>query len=223
MKFTLRRLTERFIITSDEEIKEGDLSIMTNDFNDAYLVDIIKYLKQNKEFEVRLKKSPFNLNTCKEDKLKKVIAQQDQIDFSALSEEEQKEIGWVDIDFIVKDICGYDKNIPLPKNDNEVNIALDCLKRFQKSQELLSDRKFTLKDMKKAYIQGMENQTISMQGETYSLDFETLIQSLSNSSWKVELEMETVIADYEPAGCDFPDYIEIPKFTNGKVKILKIL
>jgi hypothetical protein len=66
---------------------------------------------------------------------RKVIAQQDQIDFSALTEEEQKEIGWFDVESILDeeyhnvDLCYLDFKIYEQGYRNA----------FQKAQELLYD------------------------------------------------------------------------------------
>ena len=70
MKTTLHKLPSGFIITSDEQIKEGDY---------MFFDGIILKLEKNESPKNRLK----------------VIAQQDQIDFSSLLEEEQKKIGLI--------------------------------------------------------------------------------------------------------------------------------
>jgi hypothetical protein len=144
-----------------------------------------------------------------------VIAQQHQIDFSALSEEEQKKIGWFDVESLANQQFDLDtKKIPVPTSlwyDSQDAQYHSFIKGFKKAQELLSDRRFTLEDMHKAYDAGMV-----FIGEDKGSPIE-FYQSLSQpKSWSVELEM---INDYEEPEGDFVK----PKLTDGKVKILKIL
>jgi len=59
-------------------------------------------------------------------------------------------------------------------------------KGFQKAQELLSDRMFTLEDMKTAFQEGM----LLPSGELSNWEnhFKERFQSLQNKSWIIELE-----------------------------------
>jgi hypothetical protein len=71
IKYALHKLKEGFIITSDEEISLNDSILNTK----TLLIEVWRH--------PHITTTPY---------FKKVIAQQDQIDFSALSEGEQKEI-----------------------------------------------------------------------------------------------------------------------------------
>jgi hypothetical protein len=78
-KYTLHKLNDGFIITSDEEIKEGD------EFLDKNIIFTCRNIFENGiEDDEGLLHKVFN---CK-----KIIAKQPQIDFSSISEEKQKEI-----------------------------------------------------------------------------------------------------------------------------------
>jgi len=215
MNYTLHKLETGFIVVSDEKIKVGDTCI-----SDKNIIDIGKIHNQWTMFKPSTQEHLNILKSCK-----KVIAQEPNIIFSDLKEEEQRRIGWFDVDFIVKDVCGYDKNVPLPENDNEVNTALDCLKRFQKAQELLSDKRFTLEDLRKAFNAGDDYRYYENGGfrsiPSDVLDEDGYIQSLSQpKSWPVKLEME----DYDFKVKDARNYLPMkPKLTDGKVRILKVL
>jgi hypothetical protein len=160
---TLHKLKEGFVVTSDEEIKKGDIVVYKTG-------EIIKY--------------DVKLNT---DNLLKVIAQQDQIDFSHLPEEEQKKIGWFD----VEESWEQDTKTTSFGETNKVDHFKNYKKGFQKAQELLSDRMFTLNDMRKAFLEGNKYPQESEQLPNFYLGnyFNKFIQSLSQpKSWKIEGE-----------------------------------
>jgi hypothetical protein len=172
--FELHKLSEGYIVTSDEQIKEGDsfyrntgvISVMNKELSRYY--ESIKDLSAHNEY--------------------KLIAQQDQIDFSALSEEEQKEIGWFDVEKYIDNLF---------KDEFEIaqeampaiwyDIKLKAIQTFQKAQELLSDRRFTLDEVRQSFWKCCE-----IRGLGYSVTMGDLEVELSKSlsQWKVELEME---------------------------------
>jgi GTPase Era involved in 16S rRNA processing len=120
MELTLHKLTEGFFICSDEQIKENDKFIIECTIGTNFFT----ILTANKIDAKNTIKDHF-----------KLIAQQDQIDFSALSEEEQ--------------------------------------------QEIFSDRKFTLEDMRKCFFNGGY-----MKDEN---EWNHYIQSISQpKSWKID-------------------------------------
>ena len=96
MEYTLHKLPEGFIITNDEEIKENDLCVSFVNGTNAVLciADGMNRINNSYRFQGLLFK---------------VIAQQDQIIFSDLKEDEQKEIGWfewkveLEMDFVHTD------------------------------------------------------------------------------------------------------------------------
>jgi hypothetical protein len=123
---------------------------------------------------------------------RKVIAQQDQIDFSFLSEEEQKRIGWFDVEELAKSANGY---LPYARDTKGISFDEGYKEGFQKAQELLSDRRFTLEDILDAWELGAKEGLPLTRKKK-----KELIQSLSKQSWNVEIE-----------------------FIGNKVKILKLL
>jgi hypothetical protein len=192
--FELHKLPEGFIVTSDEKTLSQN--------GDKYL----GHPEYNKVFTWNMK----GIHEGKSVWINKVIAQQDQIDFSGLSEEKQKKIGWFDVEKLAE----------LETITNEFNSEKSFITGFQKAQELLSDRVFTLEDMKKAFNAG-DNYRYYENGGFRSipsdvLDEEQFIESLSQKSWKVELEME-----FCPQALPKARYT--PKLTNGKIKIIKLL
>jgi hypothetical protein len=195
--YTLHKLPEGFIITSDEEIKDYD-----------NVLDNVK--------RIWIKMEPCFVKVAKENhygKSFKIIAQQDQIEFSSLKEEEQKEIGWYDIEKIcVKDLEGLYGTIPDIGHIDETYVS-GFKTGFFVAQELLFDRRFTLEDMNQSVFIGARNSTTP---EKAARELNNYIQSLSKQSWKVELEMEFI-----PQALPQDRYK--PTLTDGKVKILKLL
>jgi hypothetical protein len=193
--FELHKTSEGFIITSDEEIKDRDFTLSPTD---------------NTVFQMHKVFVSVDIGNYK-----KVIAQQDQIDFSALKEEEQKEIGWFDVASFasVAVIC----NGGLITTENEQEVAFSYYYQgFQKAQELLSDRRFTLEGVQLAFAKGAEYTT---KPYPQNVQFENEYkQSLSQKSWKVEVEMELNLNGRN--GLERASFI--PKLTNGKIKILKL-
>jgi len=202
--YTLRKLPEGFILTSDEDIQIGDLYYLP---------------RTNSIYEC--KEDPTELNLEKDFGIGKVIAQQHQIDFYALSEEEQKEIGWFDVKKLAND--AYNDSLSTMA-ESVVGVSA-YIKGFQKAQELLSDRRFSLEDIKKAFQAGDNfgrEDYIGNSREYYNED--EYIQSLSQpKSWKVELEMEDGGGYRQDSmnGCWISKWQ--PKLTNGKIKITKLL
>jgi hypothetical protein len=190
--FELHKLKEEFIITSHEDIQEDDF-VFANDTNVIFRCNNHEANSAIPQFK--------NL-------YEKLTAQQDQIDFSGLLEKEQKEIGWFDVEKLAKEM--------LP-DDSDWQRRFDLIKGFQKAQELLSDRRFTEDNLVDAITMAQEY----TQGHGHVYNSSEIIQSLSQKSWKVELEMEEYIE--EETGSEFKWMNKRPKLTNGKIKILKLL
>jgi hypothetical protein len=198
--FELHKLPEGFIVTSDEDIKEDDKILY---------------------------KGLFRIGNAGEDGIDKnhfakVIAQQDQIDFSALKEEEQKEIG-IYYEPVVEAInrawsylnaLGYFTD---PTNEGRVveNLLIQARVR---SQELLSDRRFTLEDVQiaitQAFLSGMERIEEITDVQNH------IIQSLSQKSWKVEIEHTCNGIRKEGESCTLNNKCTYPNC--GKIKILNL-
>lgn len=188
---TLHKLPESFIVTSDKKIKVGDL----------YIVNLQHIT------------GPYDGHFTLGIDCKKVIAQQDQIDFSALTEEEQKEIGWFDW------ISNWEIINNRLQNVGGVN-PYAYQKGFQKAQELLSDRRFTLEEVGELFQQVVR---IIPEQELRKWTKESFVKHLAapqNRSWTIEVETEEYVQ--EETGTELKWVGRRPKFTNGKIKILKI-
>jgi hypothetical protein len=159
--YTLHKLPEGFIVTSDEQAKEGELGYIP--FEDGDIKTVGKYFA---------------------DDWKKVIAQQHQIDFSALSEEEQKEIGWFDVEKLADNKYPLHNILHLQLN---TAIKTGYQEGFQKAQELLSDRRFTLDNMELLAAELIGRYRL---GEINDVDdVKKIIESHSQpKSWSVEGE-----------------------------------
>jgi hypothetical protein len=199
-EYILHKLPEGFIITSDEEIKKGD-----------NVIDNVGRIWINMEdcFIKAVKESRYG-------KSYKIIAQQDQIDFSNLTEEEQEEIGWFDVEKLDEN---HGKIFSL-EGGHRNYAAQGYLQGFKKSQELLSDKQFTLDDMENAFYNGW-----NYRGEGY--DFpkakKEYLQYLSLSqpkSWKIEIEHTCNGIRKEGESCTLNNKCTYPNC--GKIKILKL-
>jgi hypothetical protein len=228
--YRLYKLKGGFVVVSDEEIIIGDkrLDFYSNGLpaNIREVTDIIKVDGHNDKI---IDYGPYNLRSS----VVKVIAQQDQITFSEdIPEDKLKEIGWFDVEKYwledTKTISFGETN----KNDHFNNYQ----KGFQKAQEL-TDRMFTLEDIKQLMAwsalmaEGKRSSGLSITNITEELEnkFKFLSQP---KSWEVELEMEqtqSVISGGlrpldEIGGKGLTRHVTLqPKFTNGKVKIIKLL
>ena len=190
MTYTLHKLSQGlFIVTSDEQTKEGDIF--------KHPVNILE--RASRDLDGR--------------GLLKAIAQEPNIIFSALKEEEQKEIGWFDVEKLAKESIG-NKYF----QDEILDAIADYKKGFQKAQELLSDRRFSLDEVRQSFWKCFENRGLGYSVTMGDLEVE-LSKSLSQKSWKVELEMELNLNGKN--GLDRALFI--PKLTaKKKIKILKL-
>jgi hypothetical protein len=204
---TLHKLPEGFIVTSDEGSKKGELTIFPSTENGR----IVKLNTPKTAESDYAANGIYNL---------KVIAQQDQIDFSALSKEDEKRIGYFDIEKFI------DK-IDTPENLDQFSYGEGIEIGFLKAQELLSDRRFTLEDMRKAIAESWNSCEDNEDDETFTQVFNRIIQFLSQpKSWEIEVEMEyqDMMGMWvsKPTILEHLDRPSRPKFTNEKIKILKI-
>jgi len=229
--YILHKLPEGFIVTSDEISHKGDIVINNLD---NLIGEATRELNQGE---------------IKDKEYSKVIAQQDQIIFN-ISEEEQKKIGWFDFlkmgrDYSNKKWENYcDRENPTPEQQEQdlfrkilgiEGSTYDWCRGFQKAQELLSDKVFTLNEVKGLLFQ--VGNAMRYKGVNYASyynyknvkeEVDKVLQSLAQNLWQVELEMEWVIEGDEEhdEGGTLPGIIESyqqPKLTNGKVTITKIL
>lgn len=164
---TLYKLKEGFIVTSAGEILGGNIVLVNDkDHNNSLRI--------------------FTTVFCGDKKgCKKVIAQQDQIYFSDSPEDQQKNIGWFD----VEESWEQDTKTTSFGETNKVEHFKNYKKGFQKAQELLSDRMFTLEDVVKI-VHMWDNYINVHEEDKGSINvIKKFIQSLSQpKSWDIEGE-----------------------------------
>jgi hypothetical protein len=223
--YTLHKIPEGFLVTSNEGLKIGDTC--TSDKN---IIDAGYIHSEWTIFKISTQKHLDILKSCL-----KVIAEQDQIDFSSLSGEEQKEIGYFDVEKLAEEEVENHNNIFFDSKYNMENYGIDKFTTgFQKAVELLSDKRFTLGDMYDLldYIVRNPETKGKFKGDIIN-DF-ILSQP---KSWSVELEMEPVKMICEEVNCVIPCACYHqgkptlclggstqwePKLINDKIKITKI-
>jgi hypothetical protein len=186
--YTLHKLQQGYVLTSDEEIKERF---------EGYLLDDEGFIRHGMS-DI---KALLSFNG------KKVIAQD--FDFSSLSPEDQKEIGWFDVEKISYDWL-YDNEENMPKGYPLKPMEYGFQQGFQKAQELLVG--FTLDDIRNAL-----SESFKASQEGYNITSDEIIKSLLQKSWEVEVEMDCTLV-----GLDLADDCK-PKLTNGKIKILRLI
>jgi hypothetical protein len=228
--YTLHKLPQGFIATSDEDIRKEDRVLLKDK-----ILDVLSF--NEGVLEEHLNKYGNSLSTCYNVKVghficfpeslkgKKIIAQQDQIDFSALTEEEQKEIGWYDMDNIIVPLS---KEIVMDRNGNPDKTLVSFGREiFQKAQELLSDRDVShnilnhLCDKMDSISQEQIDKDSFQLGRyrTFKYVFD-YIQSLSQKSWKIEIEHTCNGIRKEGESCTLNNKCTYPNC--GKIKILKL-
>jgi hypothetical protein len=160
--YTLHKLAEEFIIASNEEINDNDKFLSFLEDEDGkkiynvysqlkkhtnYLLDKPWYThivsKETGRDEDKTKHFIFMTDTCK-----KVIVEQNQIDFSNLSDDECKEIGRFDVEKLAKN---GDSKLLEGEAKKQYYYEKGFIEGFQKSLELLSDI-FTLDDISKIFV-----------------------------------------------------------------------
>jgi hypothetical protein len=202
--FELHKMPEGFIVTSNQKDTVGYLPIVLTKFNELEQTadgdDVYHHIKNGSKI---------------------IIAQQDQIDFSALTEEQQKEIGWFDVEKYIDNLF---------KDEFEIaqeampaiwyDIKLKAIQTFQKAQELLSDRRFSLEDMFKVLDLMKHIAKTSSNLAVMEVEGRRLIESLSQKSWKVEIQHVCEGVKKEGESCTLNNKCTYPNC--GKIKILKL-
>jgi hypothetical protein len=203
--YTLHKIPEGFIITSnkpeeginpeanyfDDKVDKNGLVTLPEIFTEKLNTYLVKGIKENKRY------------------VYKVIAQQDQIDFSSLSEDEQKKIGWFNVEKIAKLI--FPRQVENIQGSNEYGF----IRGFQHAQQLLSDRRFTLEDVHRFLDLHTDSATIEY------LKKESLKFLSQPKSWNVEIQHVCDGIKIEGASCSKNNNCTYPNC--GKIKITKIL
>lgn len=191
-QYTLHKISEGFIITSNEKPKDGELVLPDSKIITPYR----EMYKGDEPLKCWLK----------------VIAQQEQIDFSALSEEDCKKIGYFH----------YFKIISENKHLEKLGWEKGFYDGVQEARQFLADRMFKQNDLIFMYNQGVSATRQSVDSYDNCLSH---IQSLSQKSWSIEIEMEqeNLGSVFNGIGSNIMWGEVKPKLTNNKIKILKLL
>jgi hypothetical protein len=213
IKYQLHKIPEGFIITvSDNYVEDNQLRY------NPYTKDLFLYEKDKVKQGIMF---PLlgSLN---------VIAQEHQIDFSVLSYEEQKRIGWYTQ--IIRN-SAFEHANKYGKENCGHKLIMAYIDGFQKAQDLLSDKQFTLEDIRLAFNNGYS------QFNVRNMDCEDYIESLSETSWEVEVEMEEKsnediqkelgifghdegLSEREYTEYSKNNFILKPEFTNSNMKVV---
>lgn len=214
MKTQLIKLQDKFILVSDEEAKYPDYV-----WNGEHILGIAKVFTPNGKKIIagipEIGKSIYNREAHEiEEGLNKLLPT---VDFSLLSEEDCKKIGFVEVEKLAISIV--DRNTATQNQSTFDRYKFFVKEGFKKAQSI-NDNIFSLEDMKTAYDSGMSN--IDSDGcaiGNCNEDFNDIIQSLQKTEWEVEVEMISDIPSMEVMG----EFESRPKITNNSIKVLRIL
>jgi hypothetical protein len=212
--YTLIMLPEPIII-SDEEIKQGDW-YYTKPFTNLSIRQCID--------------NSYSFEHCK--KIIAGIPELPQIDFSSLSEEKCKEIGYVNVVKMVKELYPFD-SVGFPTTSLSERIAF---KRGFKACQSLNEKRYSEEDMRKAFnANELRKEESYNGGEDYEDvpmydSFEEFIKSLQPKSFQVEIDEEECVETsrgilVNPQSVIGAPYdFKRPKLTKeGKIKVIKVL
>lgn len=225
IKIKLIKLTDKFILVSDDYAKFGDYIHYNGEIEKVIYTDFITQMYSIYPGN----RTPMcqHRDTTLWDKVIAGISELPQIDFSLLSEEDCKTIGWGDVEKLANNtIESYygDKTAEIgsmARSYWETQI-IGFIEGFKAAQSL--NKEFSLEDMRKAILFGV-NITVPISEFTNS-EFnlvEKFIQSLQQTIWDVEIEVECG----EARQCECIGNINClkpqSKITNNSIKITKIL
>lgn len=161
------------------------------------------------------------------------IPQLPSIDFSVLSDDECKRIGWVDVEKLAEKII-QDEKVAHELKHFSKRLIVSVFKAAQS----LSDKKYSLQDMIDwlHYYQRTAELGFYSTAENHGKPHDKVLRKFIDEElnkpkvFNVEVEMEDAVnMDYKPSfgnGSDStynPMYIKVPKVTNNSIKILKLL
>lgn len=221
----LIKLQYKFILVNDEEIKSKSYEwVFHRDSNSIFRYDLDEIA--NNTYQKIISENP---------------------DFSLLSEEDCKTIGFSNFDAytFIKDEFGFtdellqnwEKSLSSNKLADFGNI-LNLVENSFKTAQSLNDKMFSLDDMKQCFLYAREFNSIdgivyinvvlnftnnNSDLQAVHVNFEDYIQSLQKTEWEVEVEMEC--SEIRQCECiDNSHCLKVqPKITNNSIKVIKIL
>lgn len=237
MKIQLIILPNQPILVSDEEFEEGYSGPIVISTRDKELINKPDFVVSTKMDALQGKILNLKDNTwvwC--DEGKKIIAgfpDLPKINFSALSEEDCKKIGWIDVRNLAHK-AAHQKfkltHIPLEEIDEYGGEILTYIQNwvdgFKAAQ--LNEKKYSLEDIEKAWEYGIDEGKWK-KGDPLHLSFSEFIESLSQPKvFDVLIETEnplkeTITSSVGSGGRDIIVSFDKPKIINNSIKIIKVL
>jgi hypothetical protein len=222
MQTKLIKLQEGYIITSNEELK--DLNWYYNDWCKGVFYNCEKHKAPLKLYS-RSEYWNYFIDKGKNYKIiaSNFIPELPNIDFNNLEEE----FGIIDVEKLAIEETA--KN----EYNSEISFKMGCRKILEINKDKLYTEEQLLKaiEMARDITDGKDTfsgEDVSGCTEICTYHWKNkytendIIQSLQpKTELDIEIETEYVIDPCEPAGCDFPDYTEIPKITNNSIKIIQ--
>jgi len=144
------------------------------------------------------------------------------IDYSALSEEDKKRIGYIDVEKLAFDSCIKSQNYNY-SDIGEKDYNDGFIEGFKKAQSL-NNEKFSKEDIEEIlYIIDSENSGLS--SEQRLSEISKHIKSLQQKSFDVEIEMKIPFIDGVTDGGRVRRFYgaSLPKITDNKIKLIKLL
>lgn len=221
MEFKLIKLTEGYIIVSDENKKENDYVYHPGVSKKYTAVDITKkgndrYTERNHIAQGIYKHIPTTNDWyLKERKIiaSTFIPELPNIDFNNLEEE----FGIVDVEKLAKEANGY---LPYARDTKGVAFNEGFIEGFNKCLELNKDKLLTLDDISN-FRKILEDGVFSnMSCSSAIVEFDKFIKSLQKTERDIKIETEekeiSHIDDYN----NLHEFVNIPKITNNTIKII---
>lgn len=206
------------VIVSDEEIKEGDSFLCSNEVHKctgSYSLKVTSYVKCEK-------------GDCSKEICQKIIAQSHQIDWNNL----EHKFGYVDVEKLAKEEyikqSVKDDRLSLDEQiQRSGGFHVGFIEGFKKAQEL-NDKKFSLEDMESFASFTSKNLMRHSDGFGMYLGFDKVFEL-----WKSKSQPKSFSIEVEMEGCSEchlnEGYMNSPnccrniktKITYGKIKITK--
>lgn len=191
------------ILISDEEIKEGE---------PGYSINNATYTHFS------------HLGSSYGRKIIAGVKDLPSVDFSALSEEDCKKIGWIDVEKLAWKKLQYFNG-----NQWEEQLVFEKWTEGFKTAQSLNEKKFSEEDIRKAilfgYKKGMKSEADAHRDnnlfEEMDFNVDNFVQSLSQPKvFNVEIQIDRV---RYPKGDDGWEDVYTPRITNNTIKITNIL
>jgi hypothetical protein len=218
MKTKLHKTNGVFIITSNEDINDGDWS---------YSIPRDTLFKVKSKYYtsagwILIEDDIINRLEINEADCVKVIAQKDQIDFSNLSQEDQDKINYISAEYHFDEIFDKDENLYSALDPMSYNIG------FKDAINLIGDKRFTLEDVHQILVD-YTNQLMKMKfrGNAASTINQFIEENGLTEKTQWECEIDVISTGGHNAGgferSEWVPFKQEPQFVDDKIKLIKII